>query len=141
MKRLATQWRVLGIVGFVAVSLASAPRKPYSPPEKGFYADPELVEFVLPGLTITINSAAIAANGAISVTYTLTDPNGLPLDSAGVTTPGLISLSYVAAVLPQGQEDYSTYTTSSATGTLLGTIQQPSADSGGAAASVGPGQY
>src|SRR5580658_7273464 len=141
MKLPATQWRVLAIVGLVAVSLTSAPRRPYSPHEKAFYADPQLVEFVLPGLTITINSPAIAANGTITVTYTLTAPNGLPLDSAGVTTPGTISLSYVAAVLPKGQQDYTTYTTRSATGTVLGTIQQPGADSGGVVASAGPGQY
>ncbi len=141
MKRLSTQWRVLAIVGLVAVSLTSAPRRPYSPREKAFYADAQTVEFVLPGLTITINSAAIAANGTITVTYTLTDPNGLPLDTAGITTPGTISLSYVAAVLPKGQEDYTTYTTRSATGTALGTIQQPGADTGGVATSVGPGQY
>jgi len=140
MKRLSSQWRVLAIVGLVAVSLTSAPRQPYSPHEKAFYADPQLVEFVLPGLTITINSAAIAANGTITATYTLTDPNGLPLDAAGVTTPGTISLSYVAAVIPNGQEDYTTYTTRSATGTALGTIQQPGADSGGVATG-GPGQY
>jgi OmcA/MtrC family decaheme c-type cytochrome len=138
MKLLSSQWRVFAIVGLVAVSLTSAPRKPYSPHEKAFYADPQ---FVQPGLTITVNSAAVAANGTITVTYTLTDPNGLPLDSAGVTTPGTISLSYVAAVIPKGQEDYTAYTTRSATGTVLGTIQQPGADSGGTAASVGPGQY
>ncbi len=141
MNLLSTQWRVLAIVGLVAVSLTSAPRRPYSPHDKAFYADAQTVEFVLPGLTITVNSAAIAANGAITVTYTLTDPTGLPLDSAGITTPGTISLSYVAAVLPKGQEDYTTYTTRSATGTVMGTIQQPGADTGGVATSVGPGQY
>jgi OmcA/MtrC family decaheme c-type cytochrome len=138
---LVTQWRTVAIVMLVAASLTSAPRRPYSPQEKAFYADDQTVEFVAPGLTIAINSAAIAANGTITVTYTLTDPNGLPLDSAGITTPGTISLSYVAAVLPAGQEDYMTYTTRSATGTVLGTIQQPGADTGGVATAVGPGQY
>ena len=57
------------------------------------------------------------------------------------TTPGTISLSYVAAVIPNGQEDYTTYTTRTATGTVLASIQQPGADSGGTATSVGPGQY
>jgi OmcA/MtrC family decaheme c-type cytochrome len=142
MKVFATLWRVLAIVVLVAASLTSAPsRRPYSSHEKAFYADAQTVEFVRPGLNITINSAAIAANGTITVTYTLTDPNGLPLDSGGVTTPGTIGLSYVAAAIPNGQEDYTTYTTRSATGTLLGTILQPGADSGGVAASVGPGQY
>lgn len=141
IKVFSSQWRALAIVGLVAVTLASAPRRPYSSHWKAFYADDATVQFVRPGLNITVNSAAIAANGTISVTYTLTDPNGLPLDFAGVSTPGTISLSYVAAVLPKGQEDYTTYTTTSATGAALGTIQQPGADSGGTLTSSAAGQY
>jgi OmcA/MtrC family decaheme c-type cytochrome len=141
VKVLPTQYRVLAIVGLVAASLTSAPRRPYSPHEKAFYADAQLVQFVRPGLTITVNSAAIASNGTITVTYTLTDPNGLPLDSAGITTPGTIGLSYVAAVLPNGQRDYTTYTTRTATGTVIATVQQPGADSGGVVTPVAPGQY
>ena len=71
LKLLAKQWRVLAIVALVAASLASSPKRPYTPHEKAFYADDATVEFVQPGLTITINSAAIAANGTITVTYTL----------------------------------------------------------------------
>ncbi len=144
MRLLSPQWRVLGLVAVIAMSLTSAPRKGYSVHEKAYYADPQLVEFVKPGLNITVNAAAITANGTILVVYTLTDPNGLPLDSGGVTTPGTISLSYVAGVIPNGQEDYTTYTTRSATGTVLGTIQQPGADSGGVVyqpSVLGPGQY
>ena len=59
------------------------------------------------------------------VTYTLTDPNGLPLDATGATTPGVISLAYVAAYIPKGQEQYVAYTTSQATGKVLGTITRP----------------
>jgi OmcA/MtrC family decaheme c-type cytochrome len=124
----------------MAVSLTSATRQSYSPHEKAFYADPATVEYVNPGLTITVNSAAIAANGTITVTYTLTDPNGIPLDAAGVYTPGTISLSYIAAVIPNGQEDYTAYTTRAATGTVIATTQQPGADSGGVTTG-GPGQY
>ena len=141
MRFLAPQWRALGLVALVAAGLTSAPRRPYTPHEKAFFADDATVEFVRPGLTITVNSAAVAANGAISVTYTLTDPGGLPLDSAGVTTPGLISLSFVAAMIPNGQQDYTAYTTRTATGTVIASIQQPGADSGGTATQVGPGQY
>src|SRR5271165_7497419 len=120
MKLLSTQWRVLGIVALVAVSLTSAPRRPYSPHEKAFYMDAQTVQFVRPGLTITINSAAIAANGTITVTYTLTDPAGLPLDASGVTTPGPISLAYVASYIPKGQEQYVAYTAAPASGKALG---------------------
>ena len=141
MKLLATQWRVSAIVALVAASLASAPRRPYTPREKAFFADDSTVEFVRPGLVIKVNSAQIAADGTITAVYTVSDPAGLPLDTTGVTTPGTISLSFVAAVLPNAQEQYTSYTTRTATGTVLATTQQAGADSGGTSAPVGPGQY
>jgi len=141
MRKLQVLGRAAAIALLAVVTLGSAPRKPYTIHEKAYYADPDLVEFVLPGLTIAVNSATIGPDGTITVVYTITDPNGLPLDSAGVTTPGTVSLSYIAAVLPNSQEDYTAYTTRSATGTTLGTIQQPGADSGGTVTQVGPGQY
>ncbi len=141
MNRLRPAWRAALIATAVALSLSSAPRKPYSRHEKAFFADPALVEFVLPGLTITVNSATIGADGTINVVYSLTDPNGLPLDSAGVTTPGTISVSFVAATIPNNQEQYTTYTTRSATGSMLGTIPQPGADSGGTTTALAAGQY
>jgi len=141
LKLLRTQWRVFAIVGLVAASLTSAPRRPFSSHEKAFYADPAVVEFVNPGLNITVNSASISTKGIITVVYTVADPNGLPLDAAGVTTPGAISLSFIAAVLPNGVEDYTAYTTRAATGTVIPTTQQPGADSNGATTPLGPGQY
>jgi OmcA/MtrC family decaheme c-type cytochrome len=124
-----------------SVALVSAPKEPYSPREKAFYADAALVDFVRPGLKITINSASTTNTGVISVTYTLTDPLGLPLDAAGVTTPGVVSLAYVAAYIPRGQEQYVAYTTAPATGKVLGTIIRPDFEIGGAATQVGPGRY
>jgi OmcA/MtrC family decaheme c-type cytochrome len=134
---------VCGVLLLVAgsVALVGSPKKPYSPREKAFYADKALVDFVNPGLTITINSAKISSAGVISVVYTLADPNGLPLDAAGVTTPGAISLAYVAAYIPKGQEQYVAYTTAPATGKALGTITRPDFELGGTATQVGPGQY
>jgi OmcA/MtrC family decaheme c-type cytochrome len=129
------------LVALIAISLTSAPRKPYSIHEKAFYADDATVQFVRPGLTITINSAAIAKDGTITVTYTVADPSGLPLDTTGVTTPGTISLSFIAAVIPNNQEQYTSYTTSVVTGTKIASTQQAGADSGGSATNVGPGQY
>ena len=87
MMKFRVLWRGFAIAALAVVTLISAPRKPYSTHEKAYYASPDLVEFVRPGLTITVNSAAIAANGAITVTYTLTDPNGLPLDSGESRRP------------------------------------------------------
>ncbi|MGH9646920.1 MAG: OmcA/MtrC family decaheme c-type cytochrome, partial [Bryobacteraceae bacterium] len=141
MKLLATQWRVAAIVALIAASLASAPRRPYSTHEKAFFADDPTVQFVRPGLVIKITSAQIAADGTISTVYTVSDPAGLPLDSAGVTTPGTIGLSFIAAVLPNDQEDYTSYTTRTSSGTVLASTQQAGADSGGTSTQVGPGRY
>ena len=141
MKLLATQWRVAAMVALVAASLASAPKRPYTPQEKAFFADDPTVEFVRPGLVIKVNSAQIAADGTITAVYTVSDPAGLPLDAAGVTTPGTISLSFIAAVIPNNQEQYTSYTTRTATGTVLATTQQAGADSGGISTQVGNGQY
>lgn len=141
MKVLATSWRVAAIVVLVGASLASAPQRPYSPHEKAYYADPALVQFVQPGLVITINSASIAADGTIMTVYTISDPSGLPLDAAGVTTPGAVTLSYVAAVLPNNHEEYIAYTTRAASGPAVASTNQPGADTGGVTTQVRPGQY
>lgn len=137
------------VARYVACASAIAPcltaqinKFPYTPRDKAFYADPALVNFVRPGLAITINSASISSTGIIRVTSTLTDPLGLPLDEAGVTTPGVVSLAYVASYIPKGQEQYVAYTTAKASGKVLGTITRPNFElSGGALKSVGAGQY
>jgi len=131
--------RAAAIIAVMALSLTGASKATYSPREKAFYADPSVVEFVAPGLKITINSATIAADGTITTVYTLTDPNGLPLDTSGTTTPGTYSLGYVAAVIPASQEEYMAYTTRAVSGS--GVTIQPGADTGGVVTTVGPGQY
>src|SRR5580658_9106476 len=135
--------RIAAFAALVALCLTGQTKKhQYSPREKAFYADPALVDFVRPGLVITINSAKISSAGVISVTYTLTDPSGLPLDAAGANTPGVVSLAYVASYIPKGQEQYVAYTTEQATGAVLGTITRPFFElGGGPGTQVAPGQY
>src|SRR5271170_5348110 len=143
MKRLYLALRIAAFVALIALCLTGQTKKhQYSPREKAFYADAAVVDFVRPGLAITINSASISSAGVISVTYTLADPEGLPLDAAGVNTPGVVSLAYVAAYIPKGQEQYVAYTTSQATGKALGTITRPDFELGGTPpTSLGSGQY
>jgi len=141
-----TKWfrhfgRTAALLAVVALCLTGASKKLYSPRDKAFYADAALVGFVNPGLTITINSAQIAQDGTITTVYTLTDPNGVPLDAAGVTTPGAISLGYIAAVLPNDQEEYTAYTTRANSGPAVSSTNQPGPDSGGVTTNIGPGQY
>jgi OmcA/MtrC family decaheme c-type cytochrome len=126
----------------IALCLNGASKKEqYSPRQKAFYADAAAVEFIRPGLVIAINSAQVAADGTITVVYTVTDSGGLPLDAAGVTTPGAISLGYVAAVLPNNQEQYMAYTTRANSGPAVASTNQPGPDSGGVTTNLAPGQY
>jgi OmcA/MtrC family decaheme c-type cytochrome len=141
MHRFHALWRAALAVIIVALSLSSAPKKPYNSQQKAYYLDLAEIEYVNPGLTITINSATVAANGVITTVYTVTDPTGLPLDAAGVQTPGAISLSFVAAFIPNNAEQYTAYTTKAATGTVIASTNQPGADSGGVSTQVGAGQY
>jgi hypothetical protein len=136
---------VLSLLAAVAAAGDTVARKPikefYNSHQLAFFADTTSVEFVRPGLTITVNSASIVSNGTITTTFTLTDPSGLPLDEAGVTTPGTIALSFLAATIPHGQEQYTNYITHAVTGTVIPTTNQPTSDSGGTTTQVGPGQY
>ncbi len=143
MRPLYLVVRIAAFVALIALCLTGQTKKhEYSPREKAFYADPALVDFVRPGFVITINSAKISSAGAISVTYTLTDPFGLPLDAAGVNTPGVVSLTYIASYIPKGQAQYVAYTTAPATGKVLGTITRPGFEEGGGTlTSLGSGQY
>jgi OmcA/MtrC family decaheme c-type cytochrome len=146
MKRLYDVVRIAAFVALISLCLTGQTKKhEFSKHDKAFYADPALVDFVNPGLTITINSASISSSGTISVTYTITDPSGLPLDAAGANTPGAVSLLYEAAYIPKGQEQYFAYTTSQVTGKVLGTITRPDFEGpltgGPSPTQIGPGQY
>ena len=148
MLTLRTKKNMVVVVGLAAVAAAAAQSTGFrsiteflNPHQKAFFLDTPTAEFVRPGLNITVQSAAIASDGTITTTFTVADPGGLPLDIAGVTTPGPITLSYVAAYIPQGQEQYTAYTTRTVTGTLIPSSKQPGADSGGIRVNNAPGQY
>ena len=135
-----------GAVGFLVLAgLAFALAKEkagFTVHEKAYYADPSVVVYVQPGLNITVVSANIAANGTISVDYKLTDPNGAALDQTGVVTPGPVTLSFLAAYIPSGQAQYTSYITRVATAASGGaTATQPAADSGGTTQTVATGEY
>src|SRR5262249_26825983 len=71
--------------------------------------------------------------------FTLTDPQGLPLDRTGVQTPGAISISFVAAHIPAGQTQYVDYITRTQTGAVSGTVTQAASENNGVYAASGDG--
>ena len=112
-----------------------------TPHEKAYHVDPSIVAHVQPGLVIGIVSSKIASDGTISVDYKLTDPAGAPLDRSGVTTPGPISLSFLAAYISKGQEQYTSYIVRTATAPSGAKATQAAADSGGTTQTVATGEY
>jgi OmcA/MtrC family decaheme c-type cytochrome len=76
------------------------------------------------------------------VDYKLADPNGQPLDLAGVVTPGPISVSFLIAYIPKGQAQFASYITRTvAAATGPATATQASGDSGGTTTTVATGEY
>src|SRR5512144_1685542 len=108
--------RLLLFILCCAALLSSSDKPVYSRQDKAFYADANLINFVRPGLVIKITGASIAQDGTIQAQFTVADPRGLPLDVQGVTTPGTISTSFIAAYIPKGQTDYIALTSRPATG-------------------------
>ncbi len=125
-----------------AVGLQSAGRHAFTKRDKAYYADPRVIDFVRPGLVFKVASAAVAGDGTITARVLVTDPQGLPLDRNGVDTPGKISMSFIAATIPSGQKQYTSYTTRVVTSQDgKTTATQASADSGGAFTANADGDY
>uniref|UniRef100_Q01WI6 Outer membrane cytochrome MtrC/MtrF-like domain-containing protein n=1 Tax=Solibacter usitatus (strain Ellin6076) TaxID=234267 RepID=Q01WI6_SOLUE len=138
----APRWRGALALTFVgAASLFCSSERPgFTPHDKAYHAAESLVNFVRPGLVIKISRGSLAADGAMQVQFSVTDPKGLPLDLNGVTTPGTIATSYVAAYIPAGQIEYISLIARPATG-AAGTANQPAADRGGTLVKTADGQY
>src|SRR5687768_14284005 len=113
MRSIKLAGRVLMVLPIFAlgVVLTSAPGPKFTERDKAYYADERTVNFVRPGLVVSILSASIEPDGTIRTRFRLTDPRGLPLDRVGITTPGNVAITFIAAYLPRNQSQYVAYTT------------------------------
>ncbi len=111
--------------------------------QKAYYLDPAQLAFVRPGLQVRILSATIDSEGRVQARFRVTDPRGVPLDRLGVLTPGTVSTSFVAAVLPAAQAQYTAYTTRVQTSpiTQRSATQAGSDSPAGAYQQVAEGEY
>ena len=125
-----------------AIGLQSAGKGAFTKRDKAYYANAQIINFVRPGLVFKVSTAAIASDGTITARVLVTDPQGLPLDRTGVDTPGTVSMSFIAATIPSGQKQYTSYTTRTSTAVSGGaTATQASADSGGSFTANADGDY
>src|SRR5436305_1065200 len=124
------------------LTLTGESKKVFTRHDKAFYLSPEQVQFVRPGIVFKITGAQIASDGTMTATFKVTDPMGLPLDLAGVTTPGPISVRLTAAYIPKGEEQYVNYVTRVQKSSITGnSATQPTLDSGGTFQQTGDGTY
>jgi OmcA/MtrC family decaheme c-type cytochrome len=141
----ARPWRIILLLG-AAIALAGAGRTSNTTAAKPASGTrPQVTDPVISfpgatGMNLVINSASISATGTIAATYTLTDVSGLPLDTTGATTTGVISVSLVAAYIPNNAEQYTAYTTKVSTG-AAGSFTNAGPDSGGTTTPLGSGKY
>lgn len=143
VSRKAPRVIMLVLLAILLAEVASigAQKAGWTPHDLAFYLDQNLLSFVRPGLEVKILSAAIQ-DGRFVVRVKVTDPKGAPLDRLGVSTPGPVSLSFVAAHIPQGQSQYVSYTIRNVTSSITNqTAMQATSDSGGTFAQVGDGEY
>lgn len=132
------------VVGLATIALIAASQPQFTIHDRAYYADPNLVNFVRPGLVIKIVSASIAQDGTIKARVQFLDraTNGLGLDRLGITTPGAISASFIAAVIPNGQRQYTAYTTRTQKSPITNvSAVQAAADSNGTWEKLGDGDY
>ena len=123
--------RVTRIVSRVGSS-SSDPKVLYNAHEKEFWLSTDEFDYVRPGLVITVNSITFDVGLHAVVDLTYTDSLGVPLDRAGVLTPGAISMSFVLAWWDPNARQYTSYTFKSVTSSITGmTATQAAADSGG----------
>ena len=126
----------------VSAALISAPKSPFTEHNKAYYADANTVNFVRPGLVFNITAAEIAQDGTIKARIKVTDPRGLGLDRLGVTTPGAVSMSFIAAYIPKGQKQYVAYTTRTQISPITGkSAIQATGQNNGTWRTVAEGEY
>jgi OmcA/MtrC family decaheme c-type cytochrome len=125
-----------------AVGLQSEGKYTFSKRDKAYFADANIINFVRPGLVFKVASASIASDGTIKARVLVTDPQGLPLDRNGINTPGAVAMSFIAATIPSGKKQYTSYTIRTVTSQDgKSTATQAAADSGGAFTPNADGDY
>jgi OmcA/MtrC family decaheme c-type cytochrome len=142
--KLAVRLGVIVALLAGCAALISATKPPFSKKDKAYYLDERTANFVRPGLYVKVYDASVADDGTIKARVKVQDreTSGIPLDKDGIETPGTVSLSFIAAFIPQDQEEYTAYTVRPQTSPITGkTANQAGTDSGGTYTKLATGDY
>ncbi len=108
-KRSALTKATVALVCTLALITTAAAERP-GKQNKAFNTAASAFPFVTSGVAVKLQSASIASDGTITARFTLTDSKGRGIDVTGVQSPGTVSLSFVAAYIPNGKTQYVAYT-------------------------------
>jgi OmcA/MtrC family decaheme c-type cytochrome len=137
-----TTTKLIALLAILAIAILTAGSTDFKRriTQKAFNVDAATVDFVRPGLTFSVTQADIKGDGTMTATVSVGDPKGLPLDKDGITTPGPVAINCTMAVLPNGSNDFVSYTSFPVTANgNSGT--QVWYDSGGTFTKIADGQY
>ena len=127
------------------LTLRGGASKPvFSRHDRAYYLPQNQIDFVRPGILFKITKVQIAKDGTISANFQITDPQGLPLDLNGVTTPGPVKVGMTLATIYNDHvsEEYTNHILRTVTDPKTGnTAQQAALDSGGTFQQIGGGLY
>ncbi len=132
------------VIGLASIALIAESEPQFTQQDRAYYADPNLINFVRPGLVITITSASISADGTIKTRFQIMDraTKGLGLDREGITTPGAVSLSFIPAFIPQEGRQYQDYIARSVKSPITNvSAMQAAGESNGIFTKMGDGDY
>ena len=108
------------------------PHQVYTKAQAEYYLSAKDMQWIRPGLNLTVDSVEIPADRHAVVELSFADDLGQPLDRAGVLTPGAISMSFILSWYDAEHRNFVTYTTRPQTSPITGdTAIQASTDSGG----------
>jgi OmcA/MtrC family decaheme c-type cytochrome len=112
--------------------------------QKAHYLPEDQIDFVQPCVVFKIAGAQISPDGTITATFQITDPQGLPLDMNGVSTPGPVKVGMTLATIYNDgvSEQYASHVTRTVTDPISGrAATQGTLDSGGVFKKIGDGLY
>jgi len=94
-----------------SAALSTPTHKDFAVGQLEYYLTDDGIAYIRPGLKIKINSVTIGSDRKPVIDFNMTDNFDQPVDRLGKTTPGAISVSFIAAWYNPATRQYTAYTT------------------------------